>query len=82
MAGRSLGIVAVASLLLAAAQAQMIDNNQTPNTANAGINKSLLDEIGAGRGVRQAGPDLLVLVLIAFDPWGWKPTSVRSASLK
>src|SRR5882672_9814004 len=32
------------------AQAQMIDNTQAPNTAKAGINKSLLDEIGAGRG--------------------------------
>jgi di-heme oxidoreductase (putative peroxidase) len=33
-----------------AAQAQMIDNTQAPNTAKAGMNKSLLDEIGAGRG--------------------------------
>jgi hypothetical protein len=33
-----------------AAHAQMIDNTQAPNTAKAGINKSLLDEIGAGRG--------------------------------
>jgi mono/diheme cytochrome c family protein len=32
------------------AQAQMIDNTQAPNTAEAGINKSLLEEIGAGRG--------------------------------
>src|SRR5215472_12493639 len=31
-------------------QAQMIDNTQATNTANAGINKSLSDEIGAGRG--------------------------------
>lgn len=30
--------------------AQMIDNTQAPNTAKAGINKSLQDEIGAGRG--------------------------------
>ena len=30
--------------------AQMIDNTQAPNTAKAGINKSLLDEVGAGRG--------------------------------
>ena len=30
--------------------AQMIDNTQAPNTAKAGINKSLLHEIGAGRG--------------------------------
>ena len=29
---------------------QMIDNNQAPNNVKAGINKSLLDEIGAGRG--------------------------------
>jgi hypothetical protein len=32
------------------AQAQMIDNTQATNTAGAGINKSLTDEIGAGRG--------------------------------
>ena len=32
------------------AGAQLIDNNQAPNTAKAGINKSLADEIGAGRG--------------------------------
>jgi hypothetical protein len=30
-------------------QGQMIDNTQAPNTAKAGINKSLLDEIGSGR---------------------------------
>src|SRR5438128_1482992 len=33
-----------------AAHAQMIDNTQAPSTAKAGINKSLLDEVGAGRG--------------------------------
>src|SRR5882672_8503341 len=33
-----------------AAYAQMIDNTQAPSTAKAGINKSLLDEVGAGRG--------------------------------
>jgi hypothetical protein len=32
------------------APAQMVDNTQAPNTAKAGINKSLLHEIGAGRG--------------------------------
>ena len=32
------------------AGAQLIDNNQAPNTAKAGINKSLANEIGAGRG--------------------------------
>ncbi len=31
-------------------QAQLIDNNQAPNKAKAGINKSLTDEIGPGRG--------------------------------
>lgn len=31
-------------------QAQLIDNTQAPSTAKAGINKSLSDEIGAGRG--------------------------------
>ncbi|MBZ5682640.1 MAG: thiol oxidoreductase-like protein [Acidobacteriia bacterium] len=43
---------ASAALLLfgMAAQAQMIDNTQATSTANAGINKSLTDEIGAGRG--------------------------------
>lgn len=44
----------LATLLLAlslpAVQAQMIDNTQATNTAAAGINKSLTDEIGAGRG--------------------------------
>src|SRR5262252_1301343 len=42
-------LVCVFSLHLAASS-QMIDNTQAPNTAKAGINKSLLDEIGAGRG--------------------------------
>jgi hypothetical protein len=37
-------------LFVAVSAAQMIDNTQAPNTAKAGINKSLLDEIGAGRG--------------------------------
>src|SRR5258706_15249174 len=41
---------------------QMIDNTQAPNTAKAGINKSLLDEIGAGRGdVNTAGSSLYIL---------------------
>ena len=31
-------------------QAQLIDNTQAPNTAKAGINKSLANEIGPGRG--------------------------------
>jgi hypothetical protein len=40
----------LAVLLAGTAAGQMIDNTQAPNTAKAGINKSLLDEIGAGRG--------------------------------
>jgi len=32
------------------AAAQLVDQTLAPNTAKAGINKSLLDEIGAGRG--------------------------------
>jgi Di-haem oxidoreductase, putative peroxidase len=43
---------AIATLLLAGLGAfgQMIDNTQAPNNAKAGINKSLSDEIGMGRG--------------------------------
>jgi len=43
-------VVFTGLLMGMAAQAQMIDNTQAPNTAKAGINKSLQDEIGAGRG--------------------------------
>ena len=41
---------AVCAMMLATASAQMIDNTQATSTANAGINKSLSDEIGARRG--------------------------------
>jgi hypothetical protein len=37
-------------LLSEIGQTQLIDNTQAPSTAKAGINKSLQDEIGAGRG--------------------------------
>src|SRR5437660_570766 len=37
-------------LFAGAGRAQLIDNNKAPNTAKAGINKSLADEIGPGRG--------------------------------
>jgi Di-haem oxidoreductase, putative peroxidase len=54
-------------LLSAASRAQMIDNTQATSTSNAGINKSLGDEIGAGRG------DLLTvnssLYIINRDPF-------------
>src|SRR5438128_5135789 len=42
--------LALPLLLTNVAWGQMIDNTQASNNANAGINKSLLDEIGAGRG--------------------------------
>lgn len=49
--GRVAGFLSAACLLLVSAtQGQMIDNTQATNTANAGINKSLADEIGTGRG--------------------------------
>jgi hypothetical protein len=53
--------------LLPYLQAQLIDNNQAPNTAKAGINKTLLDEIGAGRG--DANTPTSSLYLIARDPF-------------
>src|SRR5882757_4105118 len=59
---RTLGFVASALMLIGAAQAQMIDNTQAPNTAKAGINKSLLDEVGAGRGdVMTAGSSVFII---------------------
>jgi di-heme oxidoreductase (putative peroxidase) len=43
-------VVFACSMSVTTLQAQMIDNTQATNTAGAGINKSLTDEIGAGRG--------------------------------
>jgi hypothetical protein len=48
--GRLFLVVCIGLAFASVATAQMIDNTQAPNTAKAGINKSLLDEIGAGRG--------------------------------
>ena len=42
--------VLVVLFICCSARAQLIDNTQAPNTAKAGINKSLADEIGVGRG--------------------------------
>jgi di-heme oxidoreductase (putative peroxidase) len=42
--------VVLAAVCTPAATAQLIDNNLAPNKARAGINKSLADEIGPGRG--------------------------------
>ena len=64
-----IAIVAGGALLatVITASAQMIDNTQAPNTAKAGINKSLLDEIGAGRGdVMTPGSSMY---LINHDPF-------------
>src|SRR5712692_2662133 len=45
------GMALWAFLLFAyTAHAQLVDNTQAPNVAKGGINKSLADEIGAGRG--------------------------------
>jgi hypothetical protein len=49
------------------AYGQLIDNTQATNTINAGINKSLVDEIGAGRGDAMT-PDSS-LFIIARDPF-------------
>jgi hypothetical protein len=48
------------------ALAQMIDRTQNPNTANAGIAKSLAEQIGAGRGDVNT-PDSSAFI-IARDP--------------
>ena len=43
-------VAAAILVFVSISAAQMIDNTQAPNTAKAGINKSLLDEIGPSRG--------------------------------
>ena len=50
VSGEDLALAASSLLLGFVARAQMIDNTQATNTAGAGINKSLNDEIAAGRG--------------------------------
>jgi hypothetical protein len=50
-----------------AVEAQMIDNTQAPNVAKAGINKSLQDEVGPGRGsLTTPGSSMC---MIAHDPY-------------
>src|SRR5215813_14053079 len=44
------GLMGLVLLVVPVAHAQLVDNNLAPNTAKAGINKSLADEIGPGRG--------------------------------
>jgi len=48
--GKTLALTSGALWIAMTAQAQMIDNTQATNTVGAGINKSLTDEIGPGRG--------------------------------
>src|SRR6476661_734349 len=53
MRTHSLSISTLAAVLVffaPAVRAQLVDNNLAPNTAKAGINKSLANEIGPGRG--------------------------------
>jgi len=44
------GSLSIVALSVVPAAGQLIDNTQATNTIKAGINKSLADEIGAGRG--------------------------------
>jgi hypothetical protein len=54
-------------LFAVAAPAQMTDNTQATNNAKAGIDKSLLEEIGAGRGdVNIQGSSMCI---IRHDPF-------------
>src|SRR5438132_6180651 len=63
----TLAVTAVVLYFVSMSAAQMIDNTQAPNTAKAGINKSLLDEIGAGRGdVMTPGSSIYI---ISRDPY-------------
>jgi len=64
---RILLCLAFAILLAAVAGAQMIDNTQATSTTRAGISKSMLDQIGAGRGsVNTPGSSLCI---ISHDPF-------------
>jgi hypothetical protein len=64
---RMLSVAATALLCAANALGQMIDSTQAPNTAKGGINKSLLDEVGAGRGdVMTLGSSVYI---ISRDPF-------------
>lgn len=59
---KSLGTFGCTLLLGLVARAQMIDNTQATNNAGAGINKSLSDEIGAGRGsITTPGSSLYII---------------------
>src|ERR1051326_7933047 len=63
MKGRGFFLVWLILLLIPAASwSQLIDNTQAPSNAKAGINKSLTDEIGAGRGdVMTPGSSIFII---------------------
>ncbi len=65
--GQRVFTVAILLLIAISTSAQMIDNTQASSTAKAGINKSLADEIGAGRGnVNTPGSSMCI---ISHDPF-------------
>ena len=67
--GKFIFFVRVISTMFLAvvARAQMIDNTQATSTARAGINKSLADEVGPGRGgVNTPGSSVCI---ISHDPF-------------
>lgn len=61
------GGFAVASLLALPLQAQLTDNNLAPHPENAGIEKSLTDQVGAGRGT--VNTPASSLFIIKRDPF-------------
>jgi hypothetical protein len=62
-----LAFLSVLLLLIMPAEAQLTDLTQTPNSANAGIHKSLAEEIGAGLGDVMT-PDSSIFI-IQRDPF-------------
>lgn len=60
-------VLCVVALFAVVAQAQLVDNTQAPNVAKGGINKSLQQEIGAGRG-NVMTPDSSIFI-IKRDPF-------------
>ena len=60
-------VCALLALLAARGHAQLIDQHRMPNTANEGINKSLAEEIGQGRGF-ETMPDSSMFI-IKRDPF-------------
>jgi hypothetical protein len=65
--GRIAGAVGCLMLVSAIARGQLIDKTKAPNAAGEGINKSLLQQIGAGRG-DWSTPDSSAFI-IARDPF-------------